>query len=411
MAGTVVASDEQLEQLGGAQLAERYQLGPICGRGALCVVYAADDTLLRRPVAVKVCAQEVADIYREALDASGALSYPAFLAVYDVIEQDGYYFIVQEYIDGRPLTHYLADGAPARRGVALLLQVARAIAYAHQHTLSHGDLCPAAILIDRQAMAHISNVRLPADWEYFSSVAAAAALSDIVPDLEATLAALRADERARDVWAIGAALWLLVTRPVGEAQEPWNATARVFHEDVTLETQELLARVLDLTHVERIVTAEALALALEAQDAAFTRSASDPTLTAPPSVTAYRDAVASGQTKQPTLPGYRSSSQGYLDGRYHHLAATAVTETMDVDRSQTRPASGAPRRPPVSRRPESPSGDYAVMRNAVGWGEEYGFTSRNVRVMRLWTWILIGAALFVAFFLLGYLAVPQLNLF
>ncbi|MDE3229506.1 MAG: protein kinase, partial [Chloroflexota bacterium] len=260
---TVVASDEQLAQLSGAQLAERYRLGPVCGQGALCVVYAADDMLLRRPVAVKVCPLEAAGAYREALEASSSLSYPAFLAVYDVIEQDGYYYVIQEYIDGRPLTQYLADGAPARRGVALLLQVARAIAYAHQHNLAHGDLVPSAIMIDRQAMAHVNNVCLPTDWEYFSDAVAAAALSEIVPDPEATLTAMRADERTRDVWAIGAALWLLLTQPIGEAQAPHHVAPRAYHEDVTPEMQELLARVLDLTHMRRLVTAEALALALE----------------------------------------------------------------------------------------------------------------------------------------------------
>ncbi|HEX8732630.1 MAG TPA: protein kinase [Ktedonobacterales bacterium] len=407
---TVVASDEQLAQLSGAQLAERYRLGPTCGRGALCVVYAADDTLLRRPVAVKVCPLEDAGAYREALEASGSLSYPAFLAVYDVIEQDGYYFVVQEYIDGRPLTHYLADGAPARRGVALLLQVARAVAYAHQHNFAHGDLVPPAILIDRQAMAHINNVRLPTDWEYFSDAVAAAALSDVVPDPEATLEALRADERTRDVWAIGAALWLLLTRPLGEAQAPYHVAPRAYHEDVTPETQELLARILDLTHMRRLVTAEALALALEECDAAFTRAASDPALPAPYPVTAYRDAVASGQGQRQRGPGFGASAPGYEDERYQHLAATAVTDTLDIDRSQTRPANRSPRRPPAQRARAAQWDGYAE-RDAAAWDARSGLAPRDGQVMRVWTWILIGVALFVAFYLLGYFAVPQLTLF
>ena len=84
----VTVSDERLESLGGLLLAERYQLGTLRARGALCVVYDAQDVVLRRPLAIKVAALEQASIYREALNATAGLSYPAFLAVYDALEQD-----------------------------------------------------------------------------------------------------------------------------------------------------------------------------------------------------------------------------------------------------------------------------------------------------------------------------------
>lgn len=400
-------SDEQLGNLRGEYLADRYELGAICGQGAFCVVYTAADVLLHRTVAIKVSPLSVADAYQEALASSGALSYPAFLAVYDVLEQSGRLYVVQEYIDGHPLSHYLADGAPARRGVALGLQLARGIAYAHQHDLAHGDLTPSAILIDRLAMAHLNNMRLPPDWDYFSAVATAAALSGIAGSADTTLARLVEDERLRDIWSIGAALWLLLTYPEGETQAPYGVTARQFREDVAPGLRTLLARVLDLTHQEHIASADTLALALEAHDSSMTLAASDPSAPVPPSVSAYREARASGGQRE-HLMGYRGRQSGYDGTLYFESAASDVTGPMGIDRSQTRTANGTRRRPESGRNPAQVARRTAPLRALP---DDLAMEYEEASTSRLWMWIAIGFVLFVAFFLLGYFVVPQLSLF
>ncbi|HEX5569979.1 MAG TPA: protein kinase, partial [Ktedonobacterales bacterium] len=203
--------DERLDALSGLLLAGRYQLGPMRATGALCVVYDAQDVVLRRAVAIKVARLEEAQRYREALNATAGLSYPAFVAIYDALEQDERFFLAQEFIDGQPLSAYVASGVPTRRGVALALQMAHALAYTHRYDLAHGDLTPTAILIDRGAVAHLNNVRLPADWDYFDAVADALVASGVVASADETKTRLRDDERLRDVWSVGAALWSLVT--------------------------------------------------------------------------------------------------------------------------------------------------------------------------------------------------------
>ncbi len=404
----MAVSDEQLGNLRGEQLAQRYEIGAICGRGALCVVYTASDLLLHRTVAIKVSPLSVADAYREALEATGALSYPAFLAVYDVIEQAGRLYVVQEYIDGRPLSYYIADGAPARRAVALALQLARGIAYAHQHDLAHGDLTASAILIDRLAMAHINNAHLPPDWDYFSAVAATVALSGIASGEDQTLARLVEDERLRDIWAIGAALWLLVTRPIGEPLASSGVAAREFREDVTLEIRSLLVRVLDLAREDRIASANALALALEALDATMTLAASDPTLPVPPSVRAFREARTGGYGQRENPLGFKTNQSAYAGNLYFESVASGETDSMTLDRSQTRPANGSSRRLSpgrVSAQEERRSGRLHGYTDELA--EDFGDAPTN----RRWMWFTVGIVLFVAFFLLGYLIAPQLRLF
>ncbi len=429
VATPVVVSDEGLSNLSGEWLASRYQLGAVHAHGALCVVYTGQDAVLQRPVAIKVSPSDLSGPYLDALAATGALSYPAYLAIYDVIEQGDYLFICQEYIEGRPLADYLADGAPVRRSVALALQLARAIAYAHQHSLAHGDLTPAAILIDRNAVAHINNLRLPPDWDYFTATAQSAALSGVGADAGETLATLKDDERARDIWSVGAALWALVTRPEGEPAQPGSAAPRAYREDATPETQALIRRALDLTQAGRFASAEELALALEGLDEALAHGATGRHQTIPLAVRAYRDAheAAAMYGNQPT--GIRRMMVSH-DDLLNSPTISGVTNPVTIDPSQTRPADdalfGAPLAPQHGQRqyiaPTAPPADRDMWGQRDGpvhnaayegpvWQGAYVATQADTSLMRPWVWTLLGIALFLAFFLIGFLAFPQLKLF
>jgi serine/threonine-protein kinase len=438
----VTVSDERLESLSGLLLAERYQLGSVRASGAFCVVYHAQDVLLRRPLIIKVASQDQAPIYREALNATAGLSYPAFLAIYDTLEQDGRYFLAQEYIDGQPLSAYMASGVPARRGVALALQVARALAYTHQFDLAHGDLTSAATLIDRNAVAHLNNIRLPTDWEYFDALATAAEQSGLTSASADTQARLRDDERLRDVWATGAALWALVTRPRDASAADDLAAARVYRDDVTPELQETLARTLDLAHERRIEEAGALALALEALDLALAREAHQQRDTLPIAIRSFR---ANREQRGALL----STDRRHAVGSHSDSAANAPTyphldEQPTLDPAATQPAddvmfaASAPvlqyQSPLHGRngRPDrydsyahdhfdghaAPTAPGAQGQPPRQWPQaepamRYGYVGgiADGRVMRPWVWTFIGMTLFVAFFLLGYLIYAQFKLF
>ncbi|MGH2517454.1 MAG: protein kinase domain-containing protein, partial [Ktedonobacterales bacterium] len=156
----------------GLRLLNRFHIEEPLPAGALCRVYRGQDTVLRRSIAVKAIAPERVEIYRDALRATAALSHPAIVATYDAIDHDGWLIIIQEYVTARPLTTYLRDGVPSERAVDLGGQIARALAYAHAHDIIHGDLTPAAVLVDRQATVRLNNFHLPADEEYIAQRAA-----------------------------------------------------------------------------------------------------------------------------------------------------------------------------------------------------------------------------------------------
>ncbi len=431
----MVVSDARDDNLTGLLLAGRYELGGVHARGALCAVYQAHDTVLMRTIAVKAPPTSVAPAYREALEATGSLSYPAYLAVYDVIEQDDRLYIAQEFIDGRPLSAYLTDGAPTRRAISLALQLARAVAYAHDHDVTHGDLTPAAILIDRSAVVHVNNLRLPPDWQYFDTLAAEVGRSEFTSSADALGAALRADDRVRDVWSVASALWSLVTRPAGD-----EAGGREYREDATPELQSLIARALDLAREPAepanaaeaaLTTAEGLALALEALDETLARAASAQRTTAPLAVRTYRE-EREGTAVRPRIgDGPLRVGRRHDDARFGLPNAPTQPGAGGYtwsDPNQTQPASDSPyvAPAPLLRLPQRPAewGGYearnaatpglrldtrAVMRPA--WPTGQAGEAATAQFMRPWVWALIGVALFVAFFLVGYLVFPQIKLF
>jgi len=136
--------------------AGRYQLDVPLGRGGMGEVVRAWDTKLRRAVAIKMLIQASGEaahrrrarLLREAR-AVAALNHPSVVAVYDVGEADGRDFIVMELLEGGSVAARLAAG-PIERELAIewLLQIAEALASAHEAGFVHRDIKPANLLID-----------------------------------------------------------------------------------------------------------------------------------------------------------------------------------------------------------------------------------------------------------------------
>ena len=138
-------------------LADRYRIEARIGQGGMAEVYRAFDPALDRQVAVKVLlppfdrdAGFVARFRREA-QAAGRLNHPNIVGVYDAGSVDETQYIVMEYIEGRTLASFLADGGKPtpRQAVELTLKVAAALQVAHAHGIVHRDIKPANIMVTR----------------------------------------------------------------------------------------------------------------------------------------------------------------------------------------------------------------------------------------------------------------------
>ena len=139
----------------GQKINDRYQVIRPIGEGGMANVYLAYDTILDRNVAVKVLRGDLATdekfvrrFQREAMSAS-ALSHPNIVEMYDVGEDDGNYFIVMEYIDGKTLKNLIKKrGAlTVAEVVDIMLQLTSAISCAHDSYIIHRDIKPQNVMI------------------------------------------------------------------------------------------------------------------------------------------------------------------------------------------------------------------------------------------------------------------------
>ncbi len=133
----------------------RYELTHLIARGGMAQVYRAMDRQLERPVALKVLFPELSvdrtfvERFRREAQAAANLSHPNIVPVFDWGEDDGSYFIVMEYVEGRPLSAVLRDPEPMppRQIATIGAGVAAALAFAHRHGVVHRDVKPGNVLI------------------------------------------------------------------------------------------------------------------------------------------------------------------------------------------------------------------------------------------------------------------------
>ncbi|HVY49765.1 MAG TPA: serine/threonine-protein kinase, partial [Minicystis sp.] len=131
---------------------DRYVLEGELGRGGMGEVYEALDTKLARKVALKLLlpgadATATQRMVREAR-AAAAFSHPNAVVVYDVGEAGGATFIAMELVRGKPMRRYVGEpSVPVGRRVRWLVDVARALAAAHDAGLVHRDVKPDNVMI------------------------------------------------------------------------------------------------------------------------------------------------------------------------------------------------------------------------------------------------------------------------
>ena len=149
----------------GQKINDRYEIIRSIGEGGMANVYLGYDTILDRNVAIKVLRGDLSGdekfvrrFQREALSAS-SLAHPNIVEMYDVGEDNGLYYIVMEYIEGKTLKQLLKKrgSLTLSEAIDIMLQITDGIAHAHDSYIIHRDLKPQNIMIKDDGQIKITD--------------------------------------------------------------------------------------------------------------------------------------------------------------------------------------------------------------------------------------------------------------
>jgi serine/threonine-protein kinase len=217
----------------GDVLADRYELEELVGTGGMSSVYKAHDRLLDRTVALKVLHQqysrddEYVERFRREARSVATLTHPNIVTVIDRGEHGDRQFIVFEYVDGDNLKRMIERRGPAPVETALELgiQMARALAFAHQNGLVHRDVKPQNVLLNGDGQAKVTDFGIARSLDVqhgMTQTGTVLGTSDYIAPEQAQ--GQRVDEQT-DVYSLGVVLYELLTSHVPFPGENFVAVA------------------------------------------------------------------------------------------------------------------------------------------------------------------------------------------
>jgi serine/threonine protein kinase len=205
-------------------LSKNYEIIKEIGRGGMGIVYLAHDKRLDRKVAVKTLqidpnleqedTERVVQRFFKEGQSLAKLTHPDIVGIFDIGEENGQYYMIMEYIEGKSLARLLQ--IKSHFSVDLVLQVGRqisgALAYIHDKGILHRDIKPGNIMLSEAGQAKLTDFGLAkinsAKFSLTQTGSLFGSLMYIPP--EQALGAKSLDHRA-DIYSLGITLYELLT--------------------------------------------------------------------------------------------------------------------------------------------------------------------------------------------------------
>ncbi len=266
----------------------RFAIRSRLGAGGMGEVYRAEDTRLKRPVALKRIAPQLRadESYRryfvKEAERASALIDPHIASVYDVLEENGETFLVMEYVEGQTLRQRLEKPLDLKEFLPLVVQCAEALAAAHEKGIVHRDIKPENIMVTPKGQLKILDFgvakRVPRTDETTAAASTASTAAPFAgtPAYMAPEALLekKIDGRA-DIFSLGVILYEVLAGRHPFRADTFTATSdRILHAvpaplaklnpEVPAELERIVAKMLAKDPAERHATARDLLVDLRA---------------------------------------------------------------------------------------------------------------------------------------------------
>ncbi len=213
-------------------------LGQKIGSGGMGDVYLGEHRLLQKKVAVKVLppdfSRDEEAIGRFFLEARAAakLDHPNLVQVYDVGEENGYYFIVMQYVDGKTLQDLIdmvQGPLDPKEAARIVREVAHGLKYAHEQGVVHRDIKPSNILLSIRGEVKITDFGLAFDGAAGSHLTQKGAIIGTPHFLSPEQADGRKASERSDLYSLGVVFYYLLT---GEKPFDGETTMSILYKQV-----------------------------------------------------------------------------------------------------------------------------------------------------------------------------------
>nr|WP_330359575.1 protein kinase [Actinosynnema sp. ALI-1.44] len=351
-------------------IAGRYRLAAILGRGGMGVVWRAYDERLHRKVAVKrllvpteLTGPQAEEAMRRATREgrfAAKLQHRNAVTVYDVVHDDGYSYLIMEYLPSRSLSQVLAERGPLPIGETASIgsQVSDALDHAHAAGVVHRDVKPGNILLGHDGTVKITDFGISRAVEEVGATTSGTAVGTPAY-LSPEVARGEHATFSSDVYSLGATLYAALegTPPSGSGDNAMALLHKVASGEVTAPTQAgpmtpLLTRMLRLDPARRPTMAEVRDTleTLRSNPVAVAATTHEPRSEIQ---VGEPDAATERVEPQPTLVRRRTTL--LVTGALVILAVAMLAGLLTQDREIT--TSGAPH---PSAAPSMPSSDIPV---------------------------------------------------
>lgn len=210
---------ETATKLQGLILDNRYKIISKIGVGGMADVFKGEDTLLGRPVAVKILHSNFAGDddfvarFKCEAQAAGKLSHPNIVSMYDVGFDQGYHYIVMEYIKGETLKEYITrhERLSIDNAVKFTIAIAEGLEHAHAMGIVHCDIKPHNVLITKQGRIKVTDFGIARAMNAGTTMMYTNSIMGSAHYLSPEQASGKPINGSTDIYSLGAVLYEMLT--------------------------------------------------------------------------------------------------------------------------------------------------------------------------------------------------------